>query len=138
MLQQLLLLRPLNLVNPRRCPHFAADVFKLFDFSSDGFLVVGDVVDLAKYNFRGIESRKLKQLLQLFESCVQLAVDDPSGRMTPRDLSKALGGGQGLGGGVFGYLLDQRRESNRGGAEVGDHVTVDDLMRFAANMTAPM
>lgn len=108
-----------------RSDGFASGLFRLFDGRDEGSLAAGDVVDLAKYNFRGTESAQLQQLLQLFESCVRLAVTDEGGRVGPRELHRAVAS-QSLGTQVFLHLAGD-----------GDRVRVDDLMRFITNMTAP-
>ncbi len=74
-----------------------------------------------------IESPQLKQLLQLFESCVHLSASDSEGRLLPRDFHKAVGG-QSLGDQVFNYLARSKDE--------GEDISVDELMRFITNMTA--
>ncbi len=76
------------------------------------------------------ESPELKELLQLFESCLQLSLDGDGGStVTPKIFHKAVGG-QSLGAAVYNYL------SKLSGGD--GSIVIDDLMRFVTNMTAPM
>jgi len=124
-------------------PVFADSLFVLFsdsvgidkgegDENGKEHMLAEDVVNLAKYNFRGNESCKLQELFRLFESCIHLATPS-SGQLERKSFARAVGG-QGLSTCIRKYLL----ESDNGDApsSTADLVAVDDLIRFLSNMTA--
>ncbi len=75
--------------------------------------------------YDSIDSPKLLDLLQLFESYLQLTVSNAEGRLTPRDVHKALSSNESLATKVFEFLSGDDQAS----------ISVDDLVRWIANVT---